>query len=257
MHGGVVMLDALRRWLVGNMGNLGNYQYQAIHLYTVLAVVAVLILVAVIGGSKKVDARNKQHILVGISIFQLIFEIFWRVIYVTVKGDDLSCWWPAYPCNLAGILLHIVALCNWEQGKKLFYLFGFVGGVLTFALPDGIFVRDVMVFPVLKSVLQHTGLLMIPMLEYAMGKFRPSLRDMPWVILGLLVHLANSEGMTRLLGLSGDFMFFRSGLPFVIPGVPQFITLSVFALLVLTGLSFVSDPKDSLECIRPIKKKQA
>ena len=46
------------------------------------------------------------------------------------------------------------------------------------------------------------------------------------------------------------YMFFRSGMPFVIPGVPQFITLSVFAVLVLALLSFLCDIKGSLALLR-------
>ena len=123
----------------------------------------------------------------------------------------------------------------------MFYLFGFIGGVLTFALPNGIYSSDVMVFPIVKSILQHTGLLLIPLLELGGGTFRPSIRHMGWVVAGLLVHLANCEGIDRLLGFEGDYMFFRSGMPFVIPGVPQYITLSVFALLVLCALSLLCD----------------
>jgi len=123
----------------------------------------------------------------------------------------------------------------------MFYLFGFVGGVLTFALPNGIYSSDVMVFPIVKSILQHTGLLLIPLFELASGTFRPSIRHMGWVVAGLLVHLVNCEWIDRLLGFEGDYMFFRSDMPFVIPGVPQYITLSVFALLVLCVLSLLCD----------------
>lgn len=251
------MPDLLRRWLIGDLGAQGEFQYQAIHLYTTAIIIAVCVLVALIGSSKKVGADYKLRLLVGISIFQLAFELAWRLIYVTVKGDNILCWWPLYPCNLAGILLPIIALCRWETGKKMFYLFGFVGGVLTFAMPEGIFVRDVMSFPILKSVLQHTGILLIPILEYAMGSFRPTLRHMGWIVLGLLVHLGNCEGITRLLGFTEDYMFFRSGMPFVIPGVPQFITLSVFALLVLVALCFASDPKGSANFVKSLHKKEA
>lgn len=251
------MGDFLRRWLIGDLGIEGEFQYQAIHMNTVLIVAAVCLLVFAVGFMKRVEAKHKQRLLVAIAIFQLMFEALWRIIYITIKGDTLLGWWPAYPCNVGGILLPIIALCNWEKGKKMFYLFGFVGGVLTFALPEGIFCRDVMSFPILKSVLQHTGLLLIPMLEYSMGKFRPTLRHMLWVILGMLIHLTNCEGIDRLLGLTGDYMFLRSGLPFVIPGVPQFITLSVFALLVLVALCFVSDPKGSWNTVKSITKKQA
>ena len=251
------MWEILRRWLIGDMGAEGEYQYQAIHVYTVLAVAVICLLAGLIGCSRRVDMKQKRHLLTGISIFQLVFEVAWRLIYVTVKGDDILCWWPCYPCNLGGILLPIIALCKWKVGKMMFYLFGFVGGVLTFSLPEGIFCRDVMVFPILKSVLQHTGILLIPILEYCMGSFRPTLRHMGWVVAGLLVHLANCEGITRLLGFTGDYMYFRSGLPFVIPGVPQAVTLSVFALLVLVGLSFASDPKGSVAYIKSSHKKQA
>jgi hypothetical protein len=109
-----------------------------------------------------------------------------------------------------------------------------------------------MVFPILKSVLQHTGILLIPIMEYALNSYRPTLRHMPWVVAGLLVHLANSEGVTRLLGLTGDYMFFRSGMPFVIPGVPQFITLSVFALFVFSLLSFLCDIKGSVSFLKKL-----
>lgn len=248
------MWEALRRWLVGDLGVQGEFQYQSIHLYTVLVVAALCVLAALLGSASRLDAARKRRILAGVSIFQLSFELLWRIIYITVKGDSLLCWWPAFPCNVGGIVIPIIALCNWERGKKMFYLFGFVGGVLTFALPEGIFCRDVMSFPILKSVLQHTGLLLIPILEYTQGSFRPTLRHMGWVILGLLLHLLNCEVITRWLGLTGDYMFFRSGLPFVIPGVPQAITLSVFALLVLVALSFASDWKGSAQCLKSKKQ---
>ena len=118
-------------------------------------------------------------------------------------------------------------------------------------MPDGIFTTDVMVFPIVKSILQHTGILLIPILEYVRGSYRPSLRHIGWIILGCAIHAVNCEVIARLvLGLTEDFMFFRSGLPFVIPGVPQFITLSVFALLVLTGLSFLGDIRDSVRFLK-------
>lgn len=159
-----------------------------------------------------------------------------------------------YPCNLGGILLPIIALVNWQTGKKMFYLFGFVGGVLTFAIADGIFSSDVLVFPIVKSILQHTGLLLIPMLEYVSGTYRPSLKHLGWVILGCLIHLINCEVIDRLLGFTGDYMFFRSGMPFVIPGVPQWITLSIFALLVLSLLSFLCDIRGSIAWLRGKKR---
>lgn len=244
-------MQLIYRWLIGDMGNPGDYQYQSMHLYCVIAVLAVTAFTAWAGATKRFSPKTKDNILVGICWFQIAFEVLWRLIYLFVKKDSILCWWPIYPCNLNGVVIPIIALCNWKTGKKLFYLFGFVGGVLTFALPDGIFSSDIMVFPIVKSILQHTGLLMIPLFEFGNGRYRPSIKDMGWVTVGLFIHLANSEGIARLLGFWGDYMFLRSGMPFVIPGVPQYITMSVFALFVLALLSLICDwtnkklPKES------------
>lgn len=250
------MLDTLYRWLIGDMGTPGDYQYQAMHGYTMIFVVATVVIAIVLGSSRKLSARQKRGWLVGISVFQLVFEIAWRLIYLFIKGDELRCWWPTYPCNLGGVLIPIIALCDWKTGKKMFYLFGFVGGILTFAIPDGIFSTDVMVFPIVKSILQHTGLLMIPVFEYLSCTFRPSLRSYGWLVGGMIVHTINCEMITRWLGYTDDFMFFRSGLPFVIPGVPQYITLSVFALLLMAGLSFLCDRKDSITVFKELRERK-
>lgn len=248
------MWVTLKNWLIGNMGTPGNYAYQSIHWYSLLAVLLAMAVLIILGIRLRNDPKASRKLLVAVSIFQLGFEILWRLIYVLIKGDSFLCWWPMYPCNLGGILVPLFALTDQRRGKQLFYLFGFVGGCLTIAIPDGIYSSNVFVFPILKSVLQHTGLLIIPVLEYISGRFRPTLKDMGWVTLGCVIHTVNCEGIDRLLGFSGDYMFFRSDLPFVIPGVPQFITMTVFALLVLTVLSFLCDVKGSVAFIKSAKK---
>ena len=239
-----------RNWLTGNMGTAGDYIYTAIHWWTLAAVLAVCALVFGVAFAKRGDKTASRRILVAVSVFQLSFEILWRLIYVFVAGDSVRNWWPMYPCNLGGILLPIIALTGWKTGKKMFYLFGFVGGVLTFAMPDGIFSNNVMVFPIVKSILQHTGLLLIPVLEYISGEYRPNLKDFGWVVLGCLVHLINCEVIDRLLGFTEDYMFLRSGLPFVISGIPSFITTSVFALAVFVLLLFLCDIKGSRKAFK-------
>ena len=242
-------------WLIGNAGTPGEYMYTAMHWWTNGIVLAVCALIFGIAFAKRKDAKASRGILVAVASFQLGFEILWRLIYFFVKGDSLLAWWPMYPCNLGGILIPLFALLDCKRGKQMFYLFGFVGGVLTFAMPDGIFSTSVFVFPILKSVLQHTGLLLIPVLSVISGNYRPTLKDLGWVILGCLVHLVNCEGIDRLLGFTEDYMFLRSDLPFVIPGVPQFITISVFAVLLLALLSFLCDIKGSVAFLKSKKIK--
>lgn len=247
----------MKKWLIGEMGTIGEYMYRSIHWYSLAAVVLAMTAAAVFCFCNRKSSDRCRKLLVAVSVFQLGFEILWRLIYWLVKDAPILQWWPMYPCNLGGILIPVVALLNLRRGKQLFYLFGFVGGVLTFAMPDGIFCRDVLVFPILKSILQHTGILLIPMIEYVSGSYRPGLRDYGWVIGGCLIHLVNCEGIDRILGFTGDYMYLRSGLPFVIPGVPRWITMSVFALAVLALLSFLCDVPGSMHWIKGRKKKQA
>lgn len=242
------------KWLIGDMGTPGEYQYQAIHWYTVAAVAVISAVILAFAYAYRRSEKRSRQILEAVCVFQLGFEILWRLIYLFVKGNSILEWWPTYPCNLGGIVIPIFALMNNRRGKQLFYLFGFVGGMLTFALPEGIFSSDVFVFPILKSVLQHTGLLLIPALEYISGSYRSTLKDLIWVIAGCLIHVLNCEVIDRLLGFTEDYMFFRSDMPFVIPGVPQFITLSVFALIVLAVLSFLCDVKGSVRFLKSLKK---
>lgn len=241
-------------WLKGDMGTAGEYMYQSIHLYTVAVVVLITALLLI--WQRFLQPDGKRKLLTAVCIIQLSFEILWRLIYLFVKQSPLVDLWPSYPCNLGGVLLPVIALANFKRGKQLFYLFAFVGAMLTFAMPDGIFCTDVFVFPILKSVMQHTGILLIPLLEYAGQSYRSSVKDFGWVVLGCFVHVINCEWIVRLMGLTGDYMFFRSGMPFVISGVPQFITLSVFALIVLFVLSFLADIKGSLHFLRSISRKR-
>lgn len=246
----------LRRWLIGDMGTAGAYDFTAIHYWTVAVVAIVFFVLLVLALVLRKRPKAQRGLLLSVAAFHLFFEAAWRLIYLLVKKDPISCWWPTYPCNLGGILLPIIALTKFQTGKKMFYLFGFVGGVLTFAISDGIFSSDVLVFPILKSILQHTGLLLIPMLELVGGTWRPTLKHMGWVVGGCLIHLINGEVIDRLLGFTGDYLFFRSGMPFVIPGVPQWITLSVFALLVLALLSFLGDIKGSVAWLKGLRRKK-
>ncbi len=231
----------MKDWLIGNMGTPGEYQYRSIHLISTAVVFAFFAVVVWLGRSKRLGDSAKRRLLQGVCWFQLGFEVLWRIVYVTVKGDSLLCWWPLYPCNLGGILLPVFALTDCKIGKKMFYLFGFLGGIITFAMPEGIFCSNVLSFPILKSILQHTGLLLIPALEMARGTWRPSVKDMGWAAAGYLVHIVNCEGITRLLGFTGDYIYFRSSLPFVIPGVPQFITLTAVGAVLMLLLSILAD----------------
>ena len=229
-------------WLYGQNGLPGDYDYTMIHFVSVGVIVALTVILALIAGSKKINQKTKRVILICIASFQLTFEVVWRIVYLC-RGDTLLSLWPFYACNLNGILVPIAALSNNKTMKEMFYAFGFVGGILTMIMPQGIFYDAYFTFPILKSLLQHTGLLFIPVFEFVSGSFRPQLKNFWLALLGMLIHVINSVGISAMLGYPGDYLYFNSGLPFVIPGVPGWIVMSVTAILAMFVFYVILDCK--------------
>lgn len=220
----------------------GDFSYSAIHWISFAAVVLITVALALVAASKKVSDRAKNITILSVAVFQLAFEVGWRILYMC-KGDSFLSLWPFYPCNLAGILLPLALLLRSGRMKDCFYVFGFIGGVITFCYPVDIFITPYLQFCILKSILQHTALFFIPVFEYVRGTYRPRLEKFGYILLGLIVHVANGCGLSNVFGYPGDYLYIDSGLPFVIPGVPQFLTLGIFAVLVLFLVDWALDPK--------------
>ena len=146
-------METIYRWLIGDMGVQGEYAYGTMHLVctAIVALLTAAVALWAIKNQHKTEAVRK--LLVIICVTQAIFEVVWRLIFFFVMKAPASELWPYYPCNLGGVLIPIIGLLNWKRGKQIFYLFGFVGGILTFAIPNGIFSASIFVFPILKSVM--------------------------------------------------------------------------------------------------------
>ena len=150
----------------------GDFAYTAIHWVSFAVVAAIAVALAFIAGSKRISDRAKNNTIIAVAVFQIVFEVGWRILYL-YKGNKFLSLWPFYPCNLADFLLPIALLIKNEKMKDCFYLFGFIGGVITFVYPVGIFITPYLQFSVLKSILQHTGIIFIPVFEYVRGTYRP------------------------------------------------------------------------------------
>ena len=244
---------SFRDWLTGDGVTNTGIEYSPIYWATLCIVLFVLISLIIFCTIKKIPYKIKQNVLIGIAIFQIFFEIFWRIIFIVFKGATFTTLWPMYPCNLGGIIVPIICLLNSKKGKDLFYVFAFVGACLSFALPGTMYSFDFMAFPLLKSALQHTGILIIPAMEYAMGKYKTSIKEFPLLFVGCLIHFLNCEGIDEWLGLdpaTNDYMYLRQGYPFEIPGIPSpFVTIT-FALIIFAILLFALGPKESISEVK-------
>ncbi|MGI6213892.1 MAG: hypothetical protein ACOYIQ_05020 [Christensenellales bacterium] len=233
----------------GEGGVPGDFSYGTIHIVSVIVLAALCIVLTAIGLRK--DQKGKRRIILAIAALGLGFEIFWRAVWLAQKADLIELY-PFYPCNLAGIIIPIIAFTNNRILKELFYFFAFVGGVVTFTIPQGIFTNQYLNFYILKSILQHYAIVLIPFFEFFNKTYQPRFKNFYLTIIGMVIHLFNSEFVPKLAfnKYGTDYIFLRSGLPFVIPGVPGWLTLSVFAIIVVIAAYILMDFKGFLRAIK-------
>lgn len=86
-------MEAIYNWLIGEMGKQGDFQYQAIHIHATLAVIVVTIFAVGLSFSKKLSDKQKRKMLVGISIFQLSFEVLPRCDGVSHTEKHPATYW--------------------------------------------------------------------------------------------------------------------------------------------------------------------
>lgn len=232
----------MRNFWSGEGGVAGEYMYGTIHIASVIAVAVVCLVLTIIG--LKSSSTTKRKIIVWLALLGIGFEVFWRAIYYFYRHLPLTELYPFYPCNLAGILVPIIALINNKLLKDLFYVFAFIGGLITFAMPEDIFNNMYLTFPILKSILQHCFIIIIPVFEYFNKTYIVKFKHFYITVIGMFIHLFNSEYVPRLMGITGtDYMFLRSGLPFTIDGVPGWLITSVFGIIVVIIFFALLDPK--------------
>ena len=58
------MIYSFKDWLIGNMGTPGEYQFTQIYWFSLLGVIIALIVVILLGVSKKIDNQKKNIILI-------------------------------------------------------------------------------------------------------------------------------------------------------------------------------------------------
>lgn len=218
----------------------GDYAYGKMHLISVIVLIVVVVLLCYVGSRLSTENRRKVLVVLATSAFAL--EVFWRGNWIG-RGIPMAELWPLYPCHFAAAIVPLIALLNNKILKDLFYVFAFLGAIATFVHPQTVFINRVLSFDILTNILQHMFIIIIPAFEFFTRQYKPQFKKVWLAILAMFIHLFNGEVISRLLGRDGDFAFLRSGMPFVIPGVPQVIILGLTVAIVLIAVYALLDPK--------------
>ncbi len=167
----------------------------------------------------------------------LAIYILRRALELDGSKSILEAYRPFYLCNINTIFLSVTILFD----RDFFLVTGLLGGLFTFIIPNGIFTDRYLTFPTLDSIFSHYVIVVIPMVLFITRTHKLYMKNIYQVFIGLLITMFNVEVLQGLLfNTHHDYLFFRSTMPYTIPGVPQLFVISTLAIVLVT-LIYVLD----------------
>jgi uncharacterized membrane protein YwaF len=213
----------------------GEYAYQTTHLLSILAVI-----VSVIWFTYRLQNHPKEAVFKKMKIIAIIglsIYLIRRSLWLVNNPNILEVYWPFYLCNINTIFLSVWILFGFRKGLDFLIVTGLLGGLFTFAIPDGIFTDRYLTFGIIDSIMSHYTIVVIPLVLLFTKAHKLELRNLYHVAIGLVLTLVNTELIQRLFFQKNfDYLFLRGTIPFTIPNVPQFLIISVLAIILVLGI---------------------
>lgn len=157
-----------------------------------------------------------------------------RTIWFIDGENFFKAYWPFYLCNINTIFFCLYQIFGWKKGKDLFLVTGLIGGLFTFLMPNGIFNDKYITYAVIDSVLSHYVIVVLPLVLLITKAHILYFKKLLGVFIGLIIVAINTEFLQDLIvKTENDYLFFRSDMPFTIPGIPQFFIIASLAILLV------------------------
>lgn len=230
----------------------GEYSYGVVHIIAIVfAVVSVIIFSWLLMGKEKQYINKKIKIIAYIC---LVIDITKRTISFIGGASFISAFYPFYLCNINTYLLSIYIIFDLKKGKDFFIVTGFIGGLITYAMPFGIFTDKYLTFGILNSLTSHYVIIVIPLVLLITKAHKLEMKTFYQQIIGLVMVLINAEVIGRiLLQDTTDYLYIRSDMPFKIPGVPQIIIIGSLFIFTIMLTYFIDIYYTTKQC--PFKLK--
>lgn len=198
-----------------------------------------------------------MRILGAITLFTYVTR---RIISFSFSNDysfknGMRTFWLFYLCNINTVVLSLMLIFKAKKAYEYVLISGFIGGVLTFLVPNGVFTYKYLSFSIFDSVLSHYILVVVPPIFIVNKIWRPDYKKSYQVILGMLLVVLNAEGLQRLIFGSDyyDYIFINSGMPIQLVKYAkyQFLVVPVSFLLTLAFIYCTT------QLVLRIKKKES
>lgn len=187
--------------------------------------------------SKK-DAAQKAVIV--LSVILILSRVFVHVADVYFGREPFLNLFPFHLCSISAILVPVVALFNIRRIKLAVYTIGIMGGIVTILLGET-FVSRFTTFYVLLTILSHTLIIYIPLIDHAAGSYRFEVKNswplFPYLLLAM--GWATLGNKIFFKGLNTNYMFLeKSGFPGSFGG-KYFFLYYVLVFLFLYSVIFI------------------
>lgn len=167
-----------------------------------------------------------------------------RTINQTIRaiiGAEVPAWraFPFHLCTTMTFLLPLTILFKWDKIKTPIFVLSMMGGIITIIIGD-YFDSLFMTFSTIEGITAHTILLIVPIIEIAIGEFKLEFKNSWQVIVGILTLIvwATLANDVFFRNYNTNYMYLkRNGLPGNLGGDYYFfIYIAIF--MVMWGLIF-------------------
>lgn len=213
----------------------GDYTYGFIHIISISFLIFLVTIFLILYHQK--DEQFIRDKMKPLAYLTLIIYLLRRIITVNQGQNILQTFWPFYLCNINTVFISLYIILDVKKGQDFFYITGLLGGLVTFALPDGIYNDRYLTFSIIDSILSHYIIVFVPLVLLISQKYIIKFKNLLYVFIGLIITVINSEIIQKLLfKTTNDYLFFRGDIPFTIPNIPQFFIVSSLAIIFVFSL---------------------
>lgn len=216
-------------------GGLGAFVDFRHYLWMILTVIFAVLLYRLFKRYQKAGKITVMVLLASLFLVRFTNQLIRAII-----GAEVPAWkaFPFHLCTVMTFMLPIVYYLKLNKLKEAVYVLSMMGGIITIIVGD-YFDDTFMTFSTLEGMSAHTILLLVPIIEIALGNFKLEYKNVWKVLVGIIVLLiwATLANEVFFKGYDNNYMYLKkNGLPGNLGGDYYFL---IYVLIILIMLNMI------------------
>lgn len=216
-------------------GGLGAFVDWRHYAWMILVIILAIFLYRLFKKHPKAGKITVTALLASLFSVRFIHQIIRAII-----GAEVPAWkaFPFHLCTVMTFMLPIVYFLNLKKLKEAVYVLSMMGGIITIIVGD-YFDDTFMTFSTLEGMSAHTILLLVPIIEVALGNFKLEYKNIWKVFVGIIILLiwATLANEVFFKGYDNNYMYLKkNGLPGNLGGDYYFL---IYVLIFLVMINMI------------------